>query len=427
MSLEDAVDKAKAGDTIYLRGGEYIFTETIWLSISGTKDKYITIKSYPGEKAVLTTTPENVNKYDENGEYVFFGLDEDCSYLIFEDLEICGATDEYVAAFACYDGGQDHIIFRNNEIHNLNTTYTEGGCNAFLFLGEKKNSINNIILINNKCYDLTLGYSEAVSFAGNCEYCYVIGNQVYDNTNIGIDFYGNAGYCSNEALDQTRYCVAAYNTVYNCNSPYADCAGIYVDGGRNCLIEGNLIYGSQYGIEIGSEELNEKYPVTDIVVRNNVITGNTVCGMRVGGYDKKSSGTVKNTYIYNNTFVGNTGDFDVIISKADGIVFANNVFVSNEGIFETEFNNSYIKNLSFYNNCFCGSVKTIEIYDKEMNVEEFNQLYGKNNFVYSLSLNAEYKLNEKFIGSSDYYSKYDYYLVERENNIIGAVESVIGE
>ena len=87
---------------------------------------------------------------------------------------------------------------------------------------------------------MTLGYSEAISFAGNCEYCYVIGNEVFDNTNIGIDFYGNAGYCSVEALDQARFCVASYNRVYNCNSVYADCGGIYVDGGRNCLIEGNF-------------------------------------------------------------------------------------------------------------------------------------------------------------------------------------------
>lgn len=427
MSLEDAVDSAKPGDTIYLRGGEYIFTETIWLSISGTKDKYITIKSYPGEKAVLTTTPENVSKYDENGEYVFFGLDAGCSYLIFEDLEICGVTDEYVAAFACYDGGQNHIIFRNNEIHDLNTTYTEGGCNAFLFLGEKKSSINNIMLINNKCYDLTLGYSEAVSFAGNCEYCYVIGNNVYDNTNIGIDFYGNAGYCSTESLDQARYCVAAYNTVYNCNSPYADCAGIYVDGGRNCLIEGNLIYGSQYGIEIGSEEFNDKYPVTEIVVRNNLIIGNTVCGMRVGGYDKKSSGTVKNTYIYNNTFVDNLGDFDVIISKADGIVFANNVFFGNDGIFETEFNSSYIKNLKFYNNCFDKNVQTIELYDKEMSIDEFNSLYGSDNLSFDLSLNSEYSLNTQLVGCAEYAPKYDFYLIEREKNLIGAVEIVAEE
>lgn len=379
MSLYDAMDKAKAGDTIYLRGGEYILTEAIWLNISGTKDDYIVIKSYPGERAVLTTTPENIDKYDENGEYIFFGIESKCSYIVFENLEIKGATDKAVAAFACYDGGQNHLIFKNNVIHDLNTTTTKGECNAFLFMGEKKNSINNILLIGNSCYDLTLGYSEAVSFAGNCEYCYVIDNKVYDNTNIGIDFYGNAGYCSTESLDQARYCVAAYNEVYNCNSPYADCAGIYVDGGRNCLIEKNYVYGCQYGIEIGSEEKNDKYPVTDIIVRNNVLESNSVCAVRVGGYDKKSSGTVMNCLFENNSFVSNLGDYDIIISKVDSIKFEGNLFLGSKGYIETEFDTSYIKNLSFHNNCFNGKEIYIELFGKELGIDALNSSYGSGN------------------------------------------------
>ena len=420
--IEDAIDMAKAGDTVYLRGGEYIFKEAIWIDKKGNANGYITIKSYPGEKAKLTTTPENVSQYDENGEYLFFGFDEGSSYIIFEDLEIYGATDKYVAAFACYDGGQNHLIFKNIDIHDLRTTKTEYGCNAFLFMGEKKNPINNIMLINNTCHDLTLGYSEAVSFAGNCEYCYVIDNEVYNCTNIGIDFYGNAEYCSVESLDQARYCVAAFNTVYNCNSPYADCAGIYVDGGRNCLIEGNIVSNCQYGIEIGSEELNESYPVTDIVVRNNILISNTVCTIRIGGYDTKSSGTVKNSVFYNNTFINNTGDCDIIISKVDGIVIANNIFISNIPYVETEFSSTYIKNLEFYNNCFNRDGEYISIYDNEMTVNELNNLYGKDNFVYNITLDSNFAPDKDFVGCANYTPQYDFYLVVREKYCIGAVE-----
>ena len=421
MSLEDALDSARAGDTVYLRGGEYIFTETIWISLKGKADGYIVIKSYPGEKAVLTTTPENVNKYHENGEYIFFGIDAGSCYLIFEDLEIHGATDEYVGAFACFDGGQHHLIFKNIEIHDLNTTYTEGGCNAFLFMGEKKNSINNIMLLNNRCYDLTLGYSEAISFAGNCEYCYVIGNEVYDNTNIGIDFYGNAGYCSTESLDQARYCVAACNTVYNCNSPYADCAGIYVDGGRNCLIEANLVYGSQYGIEIGSEEKNDKYPVTEIIVRNNILKNNTVCAMRIGGYDKKSSGVVKNCQIINNSFVDTLGDFDIILSMVDNLIIVNNLFIGGEGIVETEFAQNYISNLSFYSNAFDEGAE-LEMFGKELSIAEFNLQYGSDNVFVTVQLDSNNAPVNKLVGNAEYMPKYDFNLFKRENGYIGAIE-----
>lgn len=420
--LEDAIDMAKAGDTVYLRGGEYIFKESIWLDKSGKANAYITIKSYPGEKAKLTTTPENVDKYDESGEYLFFGFDSNSSYIIFEDLEIYGATDKYVAAFACYGGGQNHLIFKNIEVHDLKTTKTEYGCNAFLFMGEEKSPINNIMLINNNCHNLTLGYSEAVSFAGNCEYCYVIENKVYDCTNIGIDFYGNAEYCSVESLDQARYSVAAYNIVYNCKSPYADCAGIYVDGGKNCLIEGNLVYNCQYGIEIGSEELNDKYPVTDIIVRNNILMENTVCTMRIGGYDTKTSGTVKNCYVYNNTFVNNKGDSDIIISKVDGVVIANNIFIGNIPYVETEFSSTYINNLNFYNNCFNKNGENILIYDNEITVDELNSLYGKDNFVYDIKLDSDFAPDKEFTGCKDYAPIYDFTLTVRNSQCIGAVE-----
>lgn len=420
-SIEDAIDMANPGDTIYLRGGEYVFKEAIWLSSGGKAGAYITIKSYPGESAKLTTTPENMNKYDDNGEYLFFAFDAGVSYVIFEDLEIYGATYKYVAAFACYDGGQNHLIFKNIKIHDIGTSKTEYGCNAFLFLGEKKEPINNIMLIDNECYNLTLGYSEAISFAGNCEYCYVVGNRVYDCTNIGVDFYGNAEYCSVESLDQARYCVAAYNTVYNCSSPYADCAGIYVDGGKNCLIEGNYVYGCQYGIEIGSEELKERYPVTDIIVRNNLLKENSVCAMRIGGYDTKTSGTVKNTYVYNNSFVDNRGN-NIIISKADKIVFANNIFISNNTYVETEFSESYIKNLEFYNNRFDREGDTFALYGNDIDISKLNARYGGDNFVSKTNLDDEFCPDSQFVGHKDYSPKYDFYLHIREKYYIGAVE-----
>ena len=423
-SIYDAIDMAKPGDTVYLRGGEYIFTEAIWLSNSGKAGAYITIKSYPGEHAVITTTPENVDKYDDGGEYLFFAFDEGTSYIIFEDLEIRGATHKYVGAFVCYDGGQNHLIFKNIKIHDLHTTNTKYDANAFLFMGEKKNPINNIMLIGNECYDLTLGYSEAISFAGNCEYCYVIDNSVHDCTNIGIDFYGNAEYCSVESLDQTRYCVAALNTVYNCNSPYADCAGIYVDGGRNCLIECNLVYSCQYGIEIGSEELKEKYPVTDIIVRNNILKENSVCAMRIGGYDTKTSGTVMNCYVYNNSFINNA-ESHIIISKADKLVLANNIFTGDGIYVETEFSESYIKNLKFYYNCFSKDGEILAIYGKEIGVSELNLLYGNDNFVYGVSLDEGGRPNKGFAGAKEFLPKYDFNLCVREYDCIGAVDRTV--
>ena len=60
-----------------------------------------------------------------------------------------------------------------------------------------------------------------------------------------------------------------------------------------------------YGIEIGSEELQASYPVKNVIVRNNLVYKNSSGGIRVGGYEKKKTGYVTETKIYNNTLVDN--------------------------------------------------------------------------------------------------------------------------
>jgi hypothetical protein len=50
-TLAHAIERLKPGDTLYLRGGTY--HEAVTLSRSGTPQKPITIRSYPGELAVL--------------------------------------------------------------------------------------------------------------------------------------------------------------------------------------------------------------------------------------------------------------------------------------------------------------------------------------------------------------------------------------
>ena len=45
-----------------------------------------------------------------------------------------------------------------------------------------------------------------------------------------------------------------YNKIEKSLSPYDDCAGLYVDGGKNIYLGENIISESQYGIEIGNEK-----------------------------------------------------------------------------------------------------------------------------------------------------------------------------
>lgn len=73
-TLRHAVDQAKAGDTVYLRGGTYY--ENVTIRLVGSKDAPITFRSFPGEQAVLDgalreffETPAEVWEQAAAGEY----------------------------------------------------------------------------------------------------------------------------------------------------------------------------------------------------------------------------------------------------------------------------------------------------------------------------------------------------------------------
>jgi len=50
-TIQHAMEKLQPGDTLYLRGGSYF--ENVYCSVQGTPEKPITIRSYPGETAIL--------------------------------------------------------------------------------------------------------------------------------------------------------------------------------------------------------------------------------------------------------------------------------------------------------------------------------------------------------------------------------------
>src|SRR5262245_17026631 len=50
-TIRAALPRLNPGDTLYLRGGQYF--ETVYCAVAGTAEKPITIRSYPGELAVI--------------------------------------------------------------------------------------------------------------------------------------------------------------------------------------------------------------------------------------------------------------------------------------------------------------------------------------------------------------------------------------
>lgn len=321
--LEAALEEAEAGQKILLHAGTY--AGHFDCCVSGTEGADIVIASYPGERATLT-----IPRGSDGAALCF----EDCSHVIVRDLDFYDLQSDVVYGILI-NSGTSYVTIYNCEFSHIVTSAPgtlfdcDGESNAIILFGETEDPIHHITIDSNKVHDNVNGWSENISVAGNCEYIYVYNNEVYDCTNIGIDFYGNAEYCPVPELDQARHCECKGNKVHNCNSFYAENAGIYVDGSYDVIIENNETYDCYYGIEIGSEEWRDYYSdekrVHGITVRNNYIHDNTDCGMRVGGWSNdEDTGIVYDCLIENNKFENN--DSEIILAKCDKIVFSKNTF-----------------------------------------------------------------------------------------------------
>lgn len=415
-SFQDAIDNVSQGQTIYLRQGTYDSNaegsyEGYFLNCKGASGKLITIRNYPGESATITNGYINNAKNKESNAII---VEPTCQYVVIEGVEIANVTSYCAYGICMWEGGQNHIVIRNCKIHDIKTSVQNpdsdpnAGANAIIMFGDGSKSLNNIYIMNNEIYNAVTGWSEVVSVTSNCEYVYVLENKVYDCTNIGIDFYGNAGYNTNPSLDQPRFCVASGNYVKNVSCSYADCAGLYVDGARDIVLQNNTVTSCQYGIEIGSEEKQEQYPVKNVLVRNNVVHDNNIVGIRVGGYETNSTGYVCSTTILNNTIYNNaksSGSAEIIIAKVDGISFINNIVATKQSssyLVLSEFSADYTKNTVFNNNVFYAEGKTnagaeFFMYNSyQQGLEAFEKKLGSfacDNYYGEVTFNADFKPN----------------------------------
>lgn len=106
---------------------------------------------------------------------------------------------------------------------------------------------------------MKLGLSEAIAVNGNVDSFEVTNNKVHDNNNIGIVLIGHEGVSPVAALDQARNGIVRNNIVHH-NSSFNNTSyneysadGIYVDGGKEIIIEQNQSYENDLGIEVASE------------------------------------------------------------------------------------------------------------------------------------------------------------------------------
>ncbi len=337
-TVQHAVDTARPGNTVNVRGG--VYEELVSINASGSAtDGYITLRSYPGETAIL-----DAEHFTPSGRNAVLTI-QNKSYVRIEGLEIRNfhtAEHRLTPLGISVIGSGSHIELLKNNVHHIQQTF-EGrdapgrGGNGFgiaVYGTDAKTSISELVIDGNEVHHLKTGSSESLVVNGNVTNFRITHNVVHDNNNIGIDVIGFERTAPDPAVDQARDGLVSGNLVYNItsrgNPAYRNdesSDGIYVDGGTRVLIEQNVIHDVDFGIELASEHKDRA--TSYITARNNLIYHCHTAGVSVGGYAPERGHTdhctvVNNTLYDDDTSGTGSGEFQMQWNMADDI-FENNI------------------------------------------------------------------------------------------------------
>lgn len=358
LNIQYAVDQVVAGDEIQVIAG--VYNELVEFSNSGNSSQgNITLKNYQNDRPVIDGTGLDSSA----GNMIAIVKIEDQDYIEVSGFEIrnliTSNTSKFPAGMWILGDAHD-ININNNKIHSIEHNNMEGAHGIGVYGTKSSAAIYNVKILGNEIYDCVLAYSETLVLNGNVRDFEVNYNIVHDNNNIGIDFIGHEGTCPDPLLDQARDGVCIGNLVYDIdtrtNPAYggeASAAGIYIDGGKNILVEQNEIFRTNLGIELASEWATKT--TSEILVRNNFVYSCHVVGLAIGGYDNLR-GETRNCTIVNNTFYGNDTDnvgwgSEILVQYYcyDNVI-KNNVFhAKNNGILMAYWNNTGSNNDFDYN------------------------------------------------------------------------------
>jgi parallel beta-helix repeat protein len=332
-SIQDAIYQAKAGDTIFVRGGTYYLKKSLSMSQSGTANARITLRSYPGETAILdgsqikNTNPDIIGI---GGQYI--------------DLKGFKLQNSNKIGIVVWQG--KHIRILNNKVSN--TQDTGIGIYESKDIVANGNTVRRSNL-NNQSRTKNGGWGQALG-ANRSTQVTMNNNHVYNNYGEGI------------ACGLTSYCSAKYNTVYDNFS-----VEMYMDNTTNSTFGSNFIYNSgnkdffyklgglwrpASGIQMANESYATSNPLNNNSILNNIVVGGSY-GFFYGSYD--NGGGLKNTKILNNTFSNAAETLLYVDPDKDhtNTLFANNIFQQSSDRFMTHLPNT--SGLSFNNNLWYGS------------------------------------------------------------------------
>ena len=332
-SVNAGVGAAQPGDTVAVRTG--IYNEAVTFGRSGSASAgFITLAGDPG--AILDGT-------GLSGQGITISSK---NYIRVVGMTVQNFKGSGTPMGIGVDGSSSCIELRNNLIHNIENP--TGNAHGIAFYGTAATPMTNVVVEGSEIRNCRLGQSESLVLNGNIDGFVVAGNTIHDNDNIGIDFIGFEA-TGPAGQDQARNGTCVDNVIYNISSASnptyggdRSADGIYVDGGRDIVIERNKVDNCDIGVEVASEHQGKS--ATNITVRNNFVSRSYQGNILMGGY-AANKGIAHNVLVLQNTTYQGTGGEILLQYNCDSIFVKNNILYASGGqpyVFDGGANNTHV-------------------------------------------------------------------------------------
>lgn len=323
-SFSKASEIAKAGDVVYVFGGEYNITTPQTIASSGTKDAIIAYRAYNEEVPML------------NGE----GLTDDNAAM----LEVAGSHIEISGLELMGSAGHGISVMNGENVLISDNTISASTRSAIKIDGSGSNNTQNISILRNELMDNGLTNSTPANPLGAITVKMVQGIKLQDNTindnsirGVVVSDSSGGNIVGNEIYD---------NSISN----------LHLDDVKDIQMNNNKIHRtganeSTNGITISTSQTSNAETLQGLSFMNNLIT-DTINGV---SYDNEAG---DNIAIKGATFDGNvfyTSESGVLNFAAPktgqhDINFTNNIFASTDGTFVSP--DSTLSGSTFANNCW---------------------------------------------------------------------------
>lgn len=311
--IQQAMNVATPGSSVIVLPGTY--NEKLTVRVSGdAMDGYITFQA--GGHVVINgrgiAGADIINLNNQNYVQII-------GFNIQNDLNVTDGSGIRM------NGRDDHVNLLNNTIHNITGISAMG---ITVYGTDPATGITNIAVDGNQIFNCRSAPSEALTLNGNVSNFDVSNNYIHDINDVGIDLIGGEGMSPNPATDFARNGEVSGNRITRAHERNTNnnAAGILVDGGQSIVVERNVSWANDVGIEINA--VRPGATASGDLVRDNAVYLNWGPGISVGA-SAAGEGTVTSSQATNNTLyhdnVRNLGSGELRLQWGSGNLIENNL------------------------------------------------------------------------------------------------------